>query len=97
MPETFLISGLLTLLVMLLMYCRTLNRDISRYRAEWRKWEKEYWLLRESDAIRSDYSIRLSWLPYGENECIKKDIGGFCEHGRSMNDYCEPCGRVNND
>jgi hypothetical protein len=39
---------------------------------QWGKWEREYWMLRTSDAVDDKkYEVHLSWLPYGD-ECISK-------------------------
>lgn len=35
-------------------------------------WQQEYYRLRSSDAIKSNYEIRLSFETVGEKDCIRK-------------------------
>ena len=41
----------------------------NEYLAQYKKWENEYWLLRSYAS--NHLMIHLSWLPRGEDNCIK--------------------------
>jgi cbb3-type cytochrome oxidase subunit 3 len=56
----------------LLVYVVIIHAYGRRMRKNWEKWENEYWLLRNSDAINKEYEIHLSWLARGMDNCIVK-------------------------
>lgn len=65
-----IISILLLIIIRFVFMFITYEKNEKWYKSEWRKWEAEYWNLRGSEAIKDNFTIRLSWLSRGYFECI---------------------------
>jgi hypothetical protein len=58
-------------------------------------WIEQEHLSSNLDAIVSLNEIR-NYLDGGDRRVGSSQYVKVCEHGKALNDYCEPCGRINN-
>ncbi len=66
------ISILIIVLLLTLSKLIQKEKEANYFKDQWAKWEREYWLLRSSQAINTEFDIHLSWTPRGESGCITK-------------------------
>lgn len=60
-------------MVLAVYFARQKHKEAKYYAEQWQKWEREYWLLRSSEAIQDGFEIHVSWLPRGEDRCITRN------------------------
>lgn len=66
-----LVCFLCIIIIFLIICCINLTKSKNTYLYNWSQWEREYWILRQSDAIdKENYDIHLSWLPRGNTNCV---------------------------
>lgn len=79
------------------MYCKDCKSRDSKGRCLSEKIDEDHGCSDEEkvDMLVYSYTEGGSFRVGDKFGCIHFKLKEVCEHGKGMNDYCEPCGRVN--